>query len=145
MLCCIGDERSQDQNRVGSALDHRRLHGSRFCAHIVTLSLSLSFSLSRSVSTIKYDILASGQCMHVQHASTCTHFSPLFFLSFFLLFIAMEKALQDTAGKYCVGDEVSVADCCLIPQIYNARRSAMVTEIEEGREMCCLFWRALEH
>ena len=23
-------------------------------------------------------------------------------------------------GKYSVGDEVTIADCCLIPQIYNA-------------------------
>jgi maleylacetoacetate isomerase len=41
-------------------------------------------------------------------------------LSFFLL--AVEKALEESAGKYCVGDQVSIADCCLVPQLYNARR-----------------------
>ncbi|CAF1147198.1 unnamed protein product [Adineta steineri] len=35
---------------------------------------------------------------------------------------ALEKALEESAGRYCVGDEVSIADCCLVPQIYNARR-----------------------
>ncbi|GAB6020632.1 Glutathione S-transferase zeta-1 [Chamberlinius hualienensis] len=37
-------------------------------------------------------------------------------------FNALEKMLQETAGKYCVGDDVTVADCYLIPQIYNAKR-----------------------
>uniref|UniRef100_A0A673X5J8 Glutathione S-transferase zeta 1 n=1 Tax=Salmo trutta TaxID=8032 RepID=A0A673X5J8_SALTR len=27
---------------------------------------------------------------------------------------------KETAGKYCVGDEISMADICLIPQVYNA-------------------------
>ena len=37
-------------------------------------------------------------------------------------FDSLEQRLAATAGKYCVGDEISMADCCLIPQIYNARR-----------------------
>ncbi|XP_037688130.1 maleylacetoacetate isomerase isoform X2 [Choloepus didactylus] len=37
-------------------------------------------------------------------------------------FNALEKILQSTAGKYCVGDEVSVADLCLVPQVANAER-----------------------
>ncbi|CAF1465761.1 unnamed protein product [Rotaria sordida] len=35
---------------------------------------------------------------------------------------AVEKSLEESAGKYCVGDELSIADCCLVPQLYNARR-----------------------
>jgi maleylacetoacetate isomerase len=35
---------------------------------------------------------------------------------------AVEAMLEKTAGTYCVGDEVSIADLCLIPQIYNAQR-----------------------
>ncbi|XP_033180436.1 probable maleylacetoacetate isomerase 2 isoform X1 [Bombus impatiens] len=35
---------------------------------------------------------------------------------------AVEKLLSSSAGKYCVGDEITLADCCLIPQIFNARR-----------------------
>lgn len=37
-------------------------------------------------------------------------------------FAAFERILQDTAGHFCVADEPSIADCCLIPQIYNAQR-----------------------
>lgn len=37
-------------------------------------------------------------------------------------FRAVEKVLSTSAGKYCVGDEISMADCCLVPQVFNARR-----------------------
>ncbi|WP_308936423.1 maleylacetoacetate isomerase [Rheinheimera tangshanensis] len=37
-------------------------------------------------------------------------------------FIALEKRLQLTAGCYCFGDTVTVADLCLVPQVYNALR-----------------------
>jgi maleylpyruvate isomerase len=35
---------------------------------------------------------------------------------------AVEKLVNETRGKFCVGDEVSLADAFLIPQLYNARR-----------------------
>jgi maleylacetoacetate isomerase len=35
---------------------------------------------------------------------------------------AVETAVQKTAGRYCVGDSVTLADICLIPQLYSARR-----------------------
>uniref|UniRef100_A0A8C8R7L6 Maleylacetoacetate isomerase n=1 Tax=Pelusios castaneus TaxID=367368 RepID=A0A8C8R7L6_9SAUR len=37
-------------------------------------------------------------------------------------FQALEQILQHTAGRYCIGDEVSMADLCLVPQVYNAER-----------------------
>ncbi|XP_077395670.1 maleylacetoacetate isomerase isoform X1 [Festucalex cinctus] len=37
-------------------------------------------------------------------------------------FEALEPLLKQTAGKYCVGDEISMADICLVPQVYNAER-----------------------
>uniref|UniRef100_A0A5G2QKN3 Maleylacetoacetate isomerase n=1 Tax=Sus scrofa TaxID=9823 RepID=A0A5G2QKN3_PIG len=37
-------------------------------------------------------------------------------------FNALEQILQSTAGKYCMGDEVSMADLCLVPQVANAER-----------------------
>eukprot|EP01064_Diplonema_japonicum_P033602 TRINITY_DN6679_c3_g1_i1.p1 TRINITY_DN6679_c3_g1~~TRINITY_DN6679_c3_g1_i1.p1 ORF type:complete len:237 (+),score=73.63 TRINITY_DN6679_c3_g1_i1:33-713(+) len=37
-------------------------------------------------------------------------------------FEALEKELEKTSGKYCYGDSVTMADCCLVPQIYNATR-----------------------
>jgi maleylpyruvate isomerase len=35
---------------------------------------------------------------------------------------AMEALAAATAGRFLVGDEVSLADACLIPQLYHARR-----------------------
>ena len=37
-------------------------------------------------------------------------------------FEAFEARLEQTAGSYCYGDETSLADVCLIPQVYNAER-----------------------
>lgn len=37
-------------------------------------------------------------------------------------FQSIEKLLKTTAGEFCVGDTVSFADLCLIPQCYNAER-----------------------
>ncbi|XP_076326388.1 maleylacetoacetate isomerase-like isoform X2 [Tachypleus tridentatus] len=37
-------------------------------------------------------------------------------------FTGLEKLLLTTAGKYCVGDSVTLADLCLVPQVYNANR-----------------------
>ncbi len=34
----------------------------------------------------------------------------------------IEALLQETSGTYCVGDAVSLADVCLAPQLYSARR-----------------------
>jgi maleylpyruvate isomerase len=35
---------------------------------------------------------------------------------------AFERAAHDTAGKFCVGDAPTIADCFLIPQLTSARR-----------------------
>lgn len=37
-------------------------------------------------------------------------------------FEALEACLQRTAGEYCYGDQITIADCCLAPQVYNAQR-----------------------
>jgi maleylacetoacetate isomerase len=39
-------------------------------------------------------------------------------------FTAIEAMLADhpSTGRYCEGDRPSLADCCLVPQVYNARR-----------------------
>ncbi|KAL7731116.1 hypothetical protein ACLKA6_014315 [Drosophila palustris] len=37
-------------------------------------------------------------------------------------FRALEQVLSKSSGKYCVADEISMADCCLVPQVFNARR-----------------------
>lgn len=37
-------------------------------------------------------------------------------------FSAFEQRLATCAGQFCVGDSVSLADICLVPQVYNAKR-----------------------
>jgi maleylpyruvate isomerase len=37
-------------------------------------------------------------------------------------FDAIEARLNSTAGRFAVGDRISLADICLVPQVYNARR-----------------------
>ena len=39
-------------------------------------------------------------------------------------FEAIERVLADSpaTGEFCEGDRPTIADCCLVPQVYNARR-----------------------
>lgn len=37
-------------------------------------------------------------------------------------FAALETMVSEHGGAFCFGDRPTIADCCLIPQIYNARR-----------------------
>jgi maleylacetoacetate isomerase len=37
-------------------------------------------------------------------------------------FAALETVLAECAGKYCVGDEPSLADIYLVPMVFNANR-----------------------
>lgn len=37
-------------------------------------------------------------------------------------FSAFEQKLLRRSGQYCVGDTLSLADVCLVPQVYNAER-----------------------
>jgi len=37
-------------------------------------------------------------------------------------FTALETVLSQTSGTCCVGDTPSMADCCLVPQVFNAKR-----------------------
>lgn len=45
-------------------------------------------------------------------------------LQFYLAkgFRAIEESLKESSGKYCVGDEITIADLCLVPQVYSAHR-----------------------
>jgi maleylacetoacetate isomerase len=36
--------------------------------------------------------------------------------------VAIEKLVSESRGKYCVGDEVTMADAFLIPQLFHSRR-----------------------
>lgn len=37
----------------------------------------------------------------------------------------LEALLAQSNGKFCFGDQATIADCCLIPQVYNALRFNM--------------------
>lgn len=37
-------------------------------------------------------------------------------------FEGLEKLLAVTAGRFCVGNDITIADLCLVPQVYNANR-----------------------
>jgi maleylacetoacetate isomerase len=37
-------------------------------------------------------------------------------------FAALEQVLAESSGKYCVGDEPSLADVYLVPMVFNANR-----------------------
>lgn len=37
-------------------------------------------------------------------------------------FKTLEKSLESTHGRYCFGDDVTMVDLCLVPQVYNAKR-----------------------
>jgi maleylacetoacetate isomerase len=36
---------------------------------------------------------------------------------------SLETTLKVTSGKFCVGDEISIADLCLVPQIFHVKRN----------------------
>ena len=40
-------------------------------------------------------------------------------------FDAIEKQLKVIAGEYCFADQLTVADICLVPQVYNAERFSL--------------------
>jgi maleylacetoacetate isomerase len=41
---------------------------------------------------------------------------------------AIEKILEETAGQYCIGNSVTIADLCLVPQVYSAKRFSISLE-----------------
>lgn len=65
---------------------------------------------------------------------------------------ALEATLKETSGKYCVGDEVTLADLCLVPQVYAAKRFnvnvdkfALVNRINAELEQLPEFKKAHAH
>ena len=45
-------------------------------------------------------------------------------------FTALEDLLSRTAGEACVGDTITMADCCLVPQVGTLSKLFM-TEVEQ--------------
>ena len=42
--------------------------------------------------------------------------------------LGLESVLKKTAGKYCFGDEITLADACLVPQVFNAKRYVEIND-----------------
>ena len=40
-------------------------------------------------------------------------------------FAALNKRLSLTAGQFCFGNDITLADLCLVPQVYNAQRFSL--------------------
>lgn len=64
-------------------------------------------------------------------------------------FDSIEKRLQTQAGKYCFDFDVTLADVCLVPQVFNARRFGvdmqaypLISRITENCEALDAFQRA---
>ncbi len=51
---------------------------------------------------------------------------------------AVERMLDDeTTGRFCHGDEPGLADCCLLPQVYNAERfECNIAQFGRIRRIC---------
>ncbi|KAB7495868.1 putative maleylacetoacetate isomerase 2 [Armadillidium nasatum] len=43
---------------------------------------------------------------------------------------ALEKIVEESSGKYCVGNEITLADCLLIPQVFAANKRYKI-DLEE--------------
>lgn len=64
-------------------------------------------------------------------------------------FDGIEQRLQTQAGKYCFDFDVTLADVCLVPQVYNAKRFGvdvqaypLISRITENCEVLEAFQRA---
>jgi maleylpyruvate isomerase len=62
---------------------------------------------------------------------------------------AFETLVAQSAGRYCVGDQVTLADVCLVPQVYSARRFGVdltrhptVVRVEEALAQLPAFQKA---
>jgi maleylacetoacetate isomerase len=56
-------------------------------------------------------------------------------------FKALEELVSRYGGKYCFGDEVSMVDVALIPQMYNARRAGY--DLVRHPQLCAIEKRLL--
>jgi maleylpyruvate isomerase len=52
-------------------------------------------------------------------------------------------SLSKNTGTYCYGDTPTIADICLIPQIFNARRVNL--EVERYPTLSRVFAQAMQH
>lgn len=62
-------------------------------------------------------------------------------------FDAIERQLADSdaTGIYCHGDTPTIADCCLVPQIYNSQRPVVGLDLARWPTIARVYQACLEH
>lgn len=55
-------------------------------------------------------------------AMVCQRIPTLNAFYFIYFPIALEAMMKNTAGTYSYGDQVTLADVCLVPQVFGAKR-----------------------
>lgn len=77
---------------------------------------SLAYIISSGIQPLQnLSVLQYAESCNVDKAAWPKHFIEKGFS-------ALEQALGSTAGKYCFGDQITLADVCVAPQIYAANR-----------------------
>ncbi len=64
-------------------------------------------------------------------------------------FTVLEKTLEKTSGDFCFGDEISLAECFLVPQVFSAKRFSvdmnrfpLINKIDKATETLDAFRKA---
>jgi maleylacetoacetate isomerase len=62
-------------------------------------------------------------------------------------FDAIERQLASSSstGTYCHGSTPTIADCCLVPQVYNARRPVVGADITRWPTIARIFETCMQH
>lgn len=56
-----------------------------------------------------------------------------------------ELARSSATGRYCHGDEPTLADCCLVPQIYNSQRPVVGADLSKWPTLMRIYETCLAH
>src|SRR5215831_3558127 len=62
-------------------------------------------------------------------------------------FTALERQLSRSAatGRFCHGDSPTVADCCLVPQVYSSQRPVVNADLSKWPTIRRIYQTCLEH
>lgn len=55
---------------------------------------------------------------------------------------ALETMVKQIGGRFCAGNDITIADCFLIPQMYNAQRFGV--DVKSYKELYKIYERCME-